>query len=341
MTTDALPTLHAGVTNLFLARLATPSRKPASVSDLRTDVGRVLGRSFGMEEYAELITNLLSEGLIEPRPRSRGGVQLTEAGRAAAFEYLGVPTLPAGANWKLVREKYLFPKAIGAGGADVGKLNNADRLGAFLIRREYNLAGGGTLRSALEALVCKLVGHPNQTTLDELFRVVLSDKLDADEVLSKADLLKQFPCKLAGARSGKLDDLRAAVLAEWMRDPQSQAQDNPLEQPDSDVEPEPFDPLAFAATVKRIARDSGSDARFGSNKAFVAAVWQASQTEDSFPKMSLVEFKDALADASRDGLIRLEPADLVQAMNPKLVADSEITRAGAKSHFILLEETRL
>jgi hypothetical protein len=55
--------------------------------------------------------------------------------------------------------------------------------------------------------------------------------------------------------------------------------------------------------------------------------------------MPLAEFKAALAGASREGLIRLEPADLVQAMDPKLVSDSEVVRAGAAFHFVLVEES--
>ncbi len=92
--------------------------------------------------------------------------------------------------------------------------------------------------------------------------------------------------------------------------------------------------------MKRLARDCPPEGRFGTNKAFIAAVWRDSQAEHSFPRMSLTDFKAALADASRDGLIRLEPADLVGAMDPKLVSDSVTVRAGAEFHFILIEEPR-
>jgi hypothetical protein len=336
MTTATSPAVRSGVENLVLARLVMPSQKPPSAGDVRAAVAKVTGSPLTADEFAELTTRLRAEGLVEPRPRSRGGVQLTDAGRAAALEYLGLTALPPRTTWKQVRAKYLFPKAIGAD-ADAAKLDTADRLGAFLIRREHELPAGTTVRRALEALVCKLVGRSNETTLDGLFRAVLSEELRADGPLSKDDLLKQFPRRLAGTKTGKMDDLRAAVVAEWLRT------DDRTEDPAPPVaemtDPEPLDLAAFAATVKRIARDCPPEARFGANKAFIAAVWRDSQAEASFPPMSLADFKAALAEASRDGLIRLEPADLVQAMDPKLVTESETVRAGAAFHFVLVEES--
>jgi hypothetical protein len=338
MTTVDPPAVRSAVENLVLARLAVPSRKPPSAADVRDDVAKVTGSPLNSDEFTELTARLRAEGLVEPRPRSKGAVRLTDAGRAAALEYLGVTALPSRTNWKAVRAKYLLPKALA--GADAGKLDKADKLGAFLIRREYDLSAGTTVRQALEALVCKLVGRPGETTLDGLFRAVLSDELRAEGRLPKKDLLKQFPRTISGAKSGGLDDLRTAVVAGWLRAEPGRADGrSPATGPPP--EPAPLDLPEFAATVKRIARDCPPDARFGSNKVFVAAVWRESQAEDGFPRMPLADFKAALAEASREGLIRLEPADLVQAMEPKLVSDSEVIRAGAAFHFILVEEPAL
>lgn len=129
MTTADLPAVRSAVENLVPVRLVVPSQKPPSASNLRAAVGKVVGRPVGADEYAALTARLIGEGLIEPRPRSKGAVRLTDIGRAAALEYLGLTALPVGTDWKAVRTKYLFPNALG--GADAGKLDSADRLGAL------------------------------------------------------------------------------------------------------------------------------------------------------------------------------------------------------------------
>ncbi len=340
MTTAAPPAALTTPGYLVLARLAVTAGKPPSAGDVRADVGKALGRPPNADEYAELSGLLRADGLVEPRPRSRGGVQLTVAGRAAALAYLGADALPPDTTWAVIRTKYLLPRALGVPAADAAKFATADALAAHLIRREYDLQTGAKVESALEALVCKLVGRPDEATLAGLFRAVLSDELRAGERLSKADLLKQFPRKLTGAKSDKVEDLRRAVVAGWLREPSDRATDDSPPADSILPDPEPFDLSAFAGTVKRIARDVPPAGRFGTNKAFIAAVWRDSQAEDGFPQMSLDAFKVALADASREGLIRLERADLVQAMDPKLVAESETIRAGGESHFVLIEEVR-
>lgn len=339
MTTVDSRAVRSAVENLVLARLAVPSRKPSSAAEVRDDVGNVTGSPLSADEFAELTARLQTDGLVEPRPRSRGAVRLTDAGRAAALEYLGVTALPPRTNWQTIRAKYLFPKALGAG-ADAAKLDKADKLGAFLIRRKYELPAGDTLNAVLEALACKLLGRPDEVTFDGLLRAVLSEELGSDKRLPKKDLLKQLPRKAAGTKTGKVDDLRAAVVREWLGGGSARPATAPAP-PIEMTDPAPLDLPEFAATVRRIARDCPPGARFGSNKVFVAAVWRESQAEDGFPRMPLADFKAALAGASREGLIRLEPADLVQAMDPKLVSDSEVVRAGAAFHFVLVEEPAL
>ena len=86
---------------------------------------------------------------------------------------------------------------------------------------------------------------------------------------------------------------------------------------------EPFDLPAFAATVRALAADSPPEDRFHDNKVFIAALWCTSQREPNFPRLSLPEFKQRLVEANSQGLLHLSRADLVQAMDPQSVADSE------------------
>jgi hypothetical protein len=64
------------------------------------------------------------------------------------------------------------------------------------------------------------------------------------------------------------------------------------------------------------------------------------QDEPSFPRLSLPEFKQRLIEANSQGLLHLSRADLVSAMDPQLVAESEAPHLNATFHFVLLEEDR-
>lgn len=343
MLTSVPPIAGSTTTDLVLARLLLTAKTPTSATTVREDVGKVLGNSIPAHEFALLADQLLRDGSVERRPRTRNGLQLTPAGRNRALSYLGVTELPARTNWTAVRVKYLLPKALQITPEQAMKLDSADRLTAFLLRREYDLPVGATVAAALEALICRKVGRPNESTLDELCRAVLSEVLGSDERLSKADILKQFPRKLSGSKvSGNLADLRQAVISGWLRKV-NRLDDNEQRIADEShpkTREVPFDLSAFAATVKRVARDTAPSVRFGSNKVFIAAVWRDSQQEDGFPRMPVGEFKEHLVAANRKGLLRLEPADLVQVMDTALVAESRTEQAGAVFHFILIEESR-
>jgi hypothetical protein len=100
---------------------------------------------------------------------------------------------------------------------------------------------------------------------------------------------------------------------------------------------EQLDLPAFAATVRALAVNSPVEDRFHDNKVFIGALWRSSQSEPSFPRLMLDEFKQQLIDANSRGLLHLSRADLVQEMNPQLVAESETTYLNATFHFVLLE----
>jgi hypothetical protein len=106
-------------------------------------------------------------------------------------------------------------------------------------------------------------------------------------------------------------------------------------------EEEPLDPVqgpldlaTFAKTVLDVAR-TAKTGRFGDNKVFISEVHRL------FPQeMDLDTFKEWLLKAQRAGLVPLSRADLVEAMDPELVARSELPYLGATFHFVRLEEER-
>ena len=127
--------------------------------------------------------------------------------------------------------------------------------------------------------------------------------------------------------------MRCKVVRDWLgRTIRRNRRSSPNRRP-----AEPFDLTAFAATVRALAAGSPPQDRFHDNKVFIAALWRASQREPSFPRLSLAEFKQRLVEANSHNLLHLSRADLVQAMDPQLVADSETVYLNATFHFVLLE----
>jgi len=95
-------------------------------------------------------------------------------------------------------------------------------------------------------------------------------------------------------------------------------------------------PQSFAADVQRAAR-SAATGRFGDRKVFVAAVWDELRRDPRWAAITLDDLKARLVAAHRAGELALARADLVAAMDPALVAASEITADGASFHFVVTE----
>ncbi|NVJ00907.1 hypothetical protein HV824_22705 [Myxococcus sp. AM009] len=93
----------------------------------------------------------------------------------------------------------------------------------------------------------------------------------------------------------------------------------------------PPSPSAFAERVLSVARALPTG-RFGANKVFISHVWKALQPEWSTREA----FDAALLEANRTRQLSLTRADLVSAMDPKDVAESEVRSFGASFHFVVV-----
>ena len=156
------------------------------------------------------------------------------------------------------------------------------------------------------------------------------------ERLTKEKLVKQLPLFETGLTAVSADAVRRKVVRDWLGGAPVPPQPRAAEP----RRPEPFDLPVFAATVRALAASSPPEDRFHDNKVFIAALWRASQREPNFPRLSLPEFKQRLVEANSQHLLHLSRADLVQAMDPQLVADSETVYLNATFHFVLLEGDR-
>jgi hypothetical protein len=92
----------------------------------------------------------------------------------------------------------------------------------------------------------------------------------------------------------------------------------------------------LADEVNRVASLVPADGRFGQRKVFVAALFAALQVQSlACEGCDLADLKAFLIRANRDGRLALARADLVEAMDPGMVAHSEIRHLGAEFHFVI------
>lgn len=329
METAALPTTAS---DLLLARLACAGATPKKVRD---DVNKLCQRS--AEEWDVLRDQLIAAG--ELARGQRNSITLTESGRARALRFLGVNELPATTKWPAVVTGLLLPRALGMSAADASKLNTGDKLAAILLRRKYGLAdqAGTTVKRVVEALACRELGFPGETTLEGVLRAVIGRILGA-QGLSLKEVNQQLPLFGTGLPNTKLDSCRRQLVKMWL-----DAIENSLDAAvDSDARSvadiaETWDLPTFAATVRALAESSPPASRFHGNKVFISALWRSSQQEPGFPRVGLEEFKQQLVAANSQGLLQLSRADLVQAMDPVIVAESETRYLNASFHFVLVE----
>jgi hypothetical protein len=78
----------------------------------------------------------------------------------------------------------------------------------------------------------------------------------------------------------------------------------------------------------------GAEGRFG-EKVYVSAIWRTIERERKVSGLSLDHFTRWLVGANRDGWLVLARADLIGAMDPKQISESEINDRGATFHFVL------
>ena len=323
---DAPPSLVAAA-DLILLRMALPGSTPKKI---REAVGKLLEVDLSAEQFDRQRDELASAGLLTAGKRRT--LSLTDAGRRRACGSSGSASFRPAPTWAAV-SKGLFATAAGLTPEGAAKLKSGDHLAAFVLKRKYGLpAGAGTtVKQVLEAVVCRLLDHPAETTLDGLMRAVLNERIGAAERLTMKDLARQFPLFETGLSSTRADEVRQKLVRDWLAG---------APRPDAPAAhaAEPFDLPAFAHTVAALSRTSPPQDRFHDNKVFIAAVWRASRREPNFPRLDLPEFKGGCSRPTRRDLLSLSRADLVQAMDPHLVAESETAYLNATFHFVLLSK---
>jgi hypothetical protein len=167
------------------------------------------------------------------------------------------------------------------------------------------------------------------------------------EALDPETASRQLAARAAGARRSDAEELRQAVLRRWidgsaaaavvggaaLRDVEAVAAAGAMEPQAEDA----ADLARFARRVLDAARRARTG-RFGAHKVFISHVWRVLAEEQPSTQPPLDAFKRRLAAANQAGLLALSRADLVEAMDPRDVSESEVADFGSTFHFVRCEE---
>lgn len=309
--------------DLILVRLLAAATNPPAPGVILKDLKSFFTRPPTLEVVKATLATLRTGGLLPAK-----GQTLTDAGRRRALAYLGVSDLPAKTRWPTIRDSHLLSKALGVPAAELKK---PDAVAAILLKRKLGLPVGtrNTLLAVFDALACRLLGFPERTKLD-LRAALLSQRLEASELLTTKELVSTLPAALLAPTASGRFNVKAVALTGWADGGSAPAPPPPVPAVD-----ETFDLADFAATVRSEARRCPTG-RFGDNKVFISHVWRQLKDESRFRRLGLDGFKAKLVEANRADLLTLSRADLVQVMNPEDVRESEAVYLNASFHFILI-----
>jgi hypothetical protein len=227
-------------------------------------------------------------------------------------------------RWPHLADRVLPALGLGVAADDTkthARLAGRDAWAAAIVARSLGLWTDGappTLPALCDALAWRelaLPGKPKRCPPE--VRAVFVQRTLGSEAGPPERLVRVLAAREVGAPRPDLSALREALVRWWLAG-------------------KTLGPRPFADDVRDVA-GTARDGVFGDRKVFIAAVWHELRRQTAWSALSLDEFKTRLVAAHRAGDLRLARADLVAAMDPELVAASEISADGASFHFILRE----
>jgi len=343
---------------LVLAWLLTREEGKGARSDLSRALKPFTDHRWSASEWNtrldETLAALEAAGLAQRK--ARNGLELTSQGRTHAQAWLGVKHLPEGTTWKKLKNTHLLARVLelAPSSGNLARLSNADGMRAVLVQKHLGVESPGSrsLTQVRDALCWKQLGIETDKpfTLAAVQAVLLARALQASREAEPTQAMRQLAAKSVGARRSDADSLRLSALRSWLV-PSSEplapaarpapttmsAPRNELAAPADpalfDTAPAREDLQTFAARVLEAARAS-TTGHFGDDKIFISHVWRT--VRNQLQGVDEQSFKNRLVEANRAQLLSLTRADLVEAMDPADVADSETRYLGATFHFIAL-----
>jgi hypothetical protein len=264
----------------------------------------------------ESIARLRERGLIEPGRL----LQLTEAGRRRTAELLGGASITTGRTALVRAKKILLLRSL-----DVAPTPAA-----------LNTAGTST------ALAARIVAR--QYELDRKKSLFVSDPKKKGPPPVASRVVAALARRALGMQE-TFSPLRfgEAFSALFLADPSP----TPLEKGATNGHSEPATPAVslrleectlaeFAQRVREATQSTATGRWHGA--VFISHVWNALRARGNVG-ITFERFKRRLVDAHQKDLIELSRADLVDAMSPADVSDSETAHSsGARFHFVRLEQ---
>jgi hypothetical protein len=352
--TNTLSTNLSALESLVLARLLLVGEKGEAGSRIKKDLEPLLAHRWAgaalTERIDQTLADLAPRGLVAlvagKTKKAAPKFVLTAQGRLQGLEFLGIAQLKPKTTWGVLRKTYLPAQAVGlpaASDALFKAISSEPTFQAVLLKQKFGLAIAEIPKpdEATDALAWKLIGFENdrrkfnlKNIKTALFNRALGDGGAADFKKAASRLLAQR----VGARRDDPKELRDAVLRDWINRAENgpahaEPEAMPCESPSDSPAPPVLDLPSFASHVKSAARDCPTG-RFGDNKVFIVHVWKALQADPAFGTMELAAFKERLAEANNARLLDLSRADLVQAMDPDDVCQSEVHYLNATFHFV-------
>jgi hypothetical protein len=312
----------------ILVRLAMPGKTPPAPAAILKDLAPLFGSRLTKERVTAVLNELRAAGMLPAK-----GQVLTDAGRSHALATLGLSELPPKCNWGMIKAKYLVPKALGLtpwSEAEIARVNTADKLAARLLKAKYELpiTADAKLKDVLEALVCKLAGFPGCGSFKELTATVISRELQVDPPLSVKDAPKLAPRLLLDAKKAGVDGYRMQLLAGLFED---------RVEPSPEPAAEPMDLQTFAELVRTLA-PSAPTGWTGDDLLLISHVWNHVHGRPEFQAYDNASFKEKLVEANRARLLTLSRADLIQALDPQDVRESEVSYLDSVFHFLKIQK---
>lgn len=336
---------------LSLAELISPLARFAPV-DIAPPAWR--------DRVAEVVSALRASDVLDDGYRLRDEAELVRRiGRSTAR------------SWRQLADGVLPGLGLGIAADDSkarGKLAGRDAWAAAIVARSLGLWSDGappSLSAVCDALAWRelgLAGKPQRCP--SAIRALFVQRVLGTEPAAPDRLVRVLAAREVGAPRPELKALCDALVRGWLagrgvpavdaaaerempgpsdaRSTETGAAnaDAPAEHADaSSANPEASPGHAeptFAEAALRAAA-AVEDGRFGDRKVFASAAWEVLRRAPAWSGLALDDFKARLLAAHRAGELTLARADLVAAMDPVLVAASEIVADGASFHFVVVE----
>ena len=325
--------------DMILVRLLGSGKTPPARSQIDRDLKPLVSVSMDKAEWQERLDATLSsleeQGVIESRP-----YRLTDTGRQRAVGFLNLDSVPK-EKWTTLRDRYLIASALGISPTDkqaFRDVGTSDGLRPAILVNHFDLPGS---RVPSKARAMHLLAW-QQLQLAHEFEIPTTKDISHKNILyatildgQKGDPVTLLAAQVTKSESNSLKHVREAVIRNWLasREPNTDSPSVAPEPATADRETHALNLTEFAERVRTIAQQS-STGKFGENKVFLSHVWNQYQGDGGGNGMTRSDFDQLLVDANRQNLLTLSRADLISAMNPQDVQESEIRSANATFHFL-------